>query len=94
MDTTIVNIARPMQLAALAVLLIMIILLGMKIMGQGSRGFSSAILEVGVLLIAAWIIIRPNDAAGMLTKAVGGVQTPAAITGVPSAPTGGGPPGQ
>ena len=79
MDTAIVSGAGTLQLIGLAFLLVMLLVFALRILGQGPKGFSSLIGEVGAFLVAGFILIRPNDAALMLTHIVGGVQTPTAI---------------
>lgn len=76
MDQAIVNISSTVQMIGLAVLVIMVLVLGARIAGSGPKGFASAILEVGGLLLALWFIARPNDVLTLLLRAVGGVQTP------------------
>jgi hypothetical protein len=77
MDTALINNAKTIQLIGLAILAIMVIILGARIAGTGSRGFSSLIMEIAGLLVAVWIIARPNDVTGILLKSVGGIQAPA-----------------
>jgi hypothetical protein len=81
MDTALINNAKTVQLIGLAILAIMVIILGARIAGTGSRGFSSLIMEIAGLLVAVWIIARPNDVTGLLLKSVGGIQTPAMPSG-------------
>lgn len=85
MDTAIINNAKTVQLIGMAILAIMVIVLGARIAGTGSRGFSSLLMEIAGLLVAVWIIARPNDVTGLLLKSVGGIQTPA-VPSVPAAP--------
>lgn len=87
MDTSIVNTAGTVQLIGLAIILIMVIVIGARVAGLGAKGFASLIGEVAGLLVALWIVARPNDATGILIRAVGGVQTPAAISRTVSSPT-------
>lgn len=79
MDTTIVNLSGMVQLIGLAVALVMAIILGARVLGTGSRGFSSLIMELAGLLVGIWIVARPNDMLGILLRAVGGIQPPTAL---------------
>jgi hypothetical protein len=79
MDTSIINVASPLQLAGLAVAVVMTIILGARLFGLGAKGYSSALVEIGGLLLGIWVVGRPNDLLGILTKSVGGVQAPQAI---------------
>lgn len=87
MDSALISNARTVQLIGLAILAIMVIILGARIAGTGSRGFSSLIMEIAGLLVAVWIIARPNDVTGLLLRSVGGVQVPAIPSGTGAAPT-------
>lgn len=79
MDSAIIGMGGTVQLVGLALVALMVIILGMRIVGSGARGFASLLGEVGALLIALYIVARPNDVTSMLLKAVGGVQTLGAI---------------
>lgn len=81
MPSALLSAASALQLIGLAVVVIMVILLGARVVGTGAKGFASLLGEVGGLLVGLYIVARPNDVTGLLTRAVGGVQTPAAITG-------------
>jgi hypothetical protein len=76
METAIVNISGTVQLIGLAVLLVIVLVLGARIAGSGPKGFASAIIEVGAVLVALWFIARPNDVLNLLLRAVGGIQAP------------------
>jgi len=76
MDTAIVNIGGTVQLVGLAILVVITLILGARIAGQGAKGFASLILEVAGLLVALWFIARPNDVLTLLLHAVGGIQAP------------------
>lgn len=76
MDTGIISIAGTIQLIALALGIVMVLVLGARIFSMGPRGFASLIGELGALLVAVYIIIRPNDVMGLLIKSAGGIQTP------------------
>lgn len=78
MDGAIVQAAGTVQLIGLAVILIMVIILGARILGQGAKGFASLFAEIGGLLVAIWIVARPNDVIHMLLGFVGGIQHPTA----------------
>lgn len=67
------------QAIALAIGLILVIVLGARIFGMGPKGFSSLLYEGGALLIAFYIVARPNDVAQIFLKGVGGVQAPTAL---------------
>jgi hypothetical protein len=78
-DATIISIGGTIQLIGLAVVAIMILVLGARVAGQGPRGFSSLLIELGTLLVAVYILARPNDVGTLLLHGVGGVQTLAAL---------------
>lgn len=79
MDTTLVNIAHPVQLIALGVVLLMVIVLGARVVGLGARGFASLIGEIAGLLVGLYVVAQPNAVATLLLTAIGGVVTPTAI---------------
>lgn len=79
MDTTLVNLAPALQLIGLAVCVVMAIVIGVRVLATGARGFAQAIPEVVGLLVGLWVVARPNDLLGLLLKAVGGVQAPTAL---------------
>jgi hypothetical protein len=79
MDTTLTNLTGPIQLIGLAICGVVALLIGARMVGGGSKGFASLIGEIIGLLVGLWIIARPNDFLGLLLKAVGGVQAPAAL---------------
>lgn len=76
MDQSIVALAGTLQMIGLAVVAIVGIMLGLRVIGTGAKGFGSLIMEIGGLLFGLWFIARPNDAIGILLKAVGGIQAP------------------
>lgn len=88
MDSAILANARTIQLIGLAIIVIVALILGARVAGMGAKGFASLLMEFAGLLVAVWIIARPNDVTGILTRSVGGVQSPAAIsvTAPPTAP--------
>lgn len=75
MDTTVIALGGTLQLIAIAALGVSVLMLGLRILGQGPKGTGALYGEVITLLIAAFVIFRPNDALGLLTKTVGGIQT-------------------
>lgn len=79
MDTTITNLTGPVQLIGLALCGLIALIIGARVVGGGSKGVASLIGEIVGLLVGLWIIARPMDFLGLLLKAVGGVQTPAAL---------------
>jgi len=79
MDAAIVSLGGTVQLVGLAIALIVAIVLGARVFGMGSKGFSSLIMELAGLLVGLWIVARPNDVLGILLKAVGGVAAPTAL---------------
>lgn len=76
MDTAIVGGARSIQLIVLAILLVVAIVMGAKMALQGQRGFALVLPEVAIMLVALWVVARPNDLITLLLGLVGGIQTP------------------
>lgn len=79
MDASIVSLGGQIQAIALAIGLILVIVLGARIFGLGPKGFVSLLTEGGAMLIAFYIIARPNDVAQIFIRGVGGIQAPTAI---------------
>lgn len=77
MDPAIVTFARSVQLALLAVLLIVTLVQGVRIAFTGARGFGDMIVGVGSLLAAVFFVARPNAVLGALVTVVGGIEVPA-----------------
>jgi len=76
MAPAIISGAGTMQLIGLALIVVMVMVLGYKIATGGAKGFAFALAEIAGLLVALWLIARPNDAITLLLTAVGGVQAP------------------
>lgn len=76
MDTAIVSAGGTVQLIGLAVLLVIVIVMGAKVATGGSRGFSEVLVSVAAILVALYMIARPNDVITLMLRFVGGVQTP------------------
>lgn len=81
MDSGIVSLSRDVQLIGLAIFVAAIILGGITVFTQGSRGVATVLGLAAAFIIGGWMVIRPNDAGNMFANRLGGVQTPAMITG-------------
>lgn len=68
--------AGQLQAFGLGILVIAIIVIGMRLVGQGPKGFASGLMEAAGVLLAAFLIMRPNDAMKLFSGMVGGIQIP------------------
>jgi hypothetical protein len=71
---SVINIAQTAQLVGMGILAIMLIGTGLSIATGGARGFAGAIASIAGLIIAFWMVARPNDAASLILGFLGGFQ--------------------
>jgi hypothetical protein len=64
------------QLIGIAILIIMIIVVGCRIAGQGPKGFASGLMEVAGMFVAGMLIFNPTGVLITLGGFTGGIHKP------------------
>lgn len=75
-SAALVNVARIIQLALIALALIAAMLAARKLLFGGAHGIAEGLQSLAGVAIAIYLLIQPNAVLGMLIRILGGIQTP------------------
>jgi hypothetical protein len=64
------------QLCGIVIILILIVVVGCRIAGQGPKGFASGLMEVAALFVACMLVLNPSGVLTTLGGFTGGIHKP------------------